>query len=88
MAKRWFLLAAVVAAFPVPLLAQTDDAAYCASLSALARRYLVGNPGEGRSAPDLDISIAIDQCRKGDTAAGIPVLERKLRNNGFTLPKR
>ena len=31
---------------------------------------------------------AIDNCNKGNTAAGIEVLERILRNNGFALPKR
>jgi hypothetical protein len=85
---RCFLLAAVAVALPAPLLAQADDAAYCASLAALASRYLVGGTSEGRGVPDLDTSTAIDQCRKGNTAAGIPVLEQKLRSNGFTLPKR
>jgi hypothetical protein len=31
---------------------------------------------------------AISDCQRGDTAAGIPVLEQKLRDGGFTLPKR
>jgi len=88
MDKRCLLLAALAAAFPAPLLAQADDAAYCASLSALASRYLVGGTSEGRGVPDLDTTTAIDQCRKGNPAAGIPVLEQKLRSNGFTLPKR
>ncbi len=88
MKKRCLLLAALAATLPVPVFAQSDDAAYCASLAALASRYLVGGTSEGRGVPDLDTSTAIDQCRKGDTAAGIPVLERKLRSNGFTLPKR
>ena len=28
------------------------------------------------------------RCDHGDTAAGIPILEKKLQNGGFTLPPR
>lgn len=65
---------------------QTDDMAYCAQLSDLYRRYL-GNTGE-RVIPDVTAAVAMDQCARGDTAAGIPVLEKKLRDARFTLPKR
>ncbi|MFZ5780300.1 MAG: hypothetical protein ACOY4R_08910 [Pseudomonadota bacterium] len=64
-----------------------DDMAYCAELSALYRRYL-GTTGQGRQFPDVDASVAIDACERGNTAAGIPVLEKKLRDARFTLPKR
>ena len=67
--------------------AQSDDGAYCAQLSALYRRYL-GNTGEGRQFPDVTASVAMDECQKGNTVAGIPVLEKKLRDARFTLPKR
>lgn len=66
--------------------AQADDMAYCAQLSDLYRRFL-GNIGE-RSFPDVQASVAMDQCARGNTAAGIPVLEKKLRDARFTLPKR
>lgn len=82
------ILALPVAASVVPALAQSNDAAYCAELAALARRYIVESSGEGRGSPGLDTQTAINDCAKGNTAAGIPVLERKLRSNGFTLPKR
>lgn len=65
----------------------SDDMAYCAQLSALYRRYL-GNTGEGRTFPDVAAATAMDQCDRGNTAAGIPVLEKKLRDARFTLPKR
>ena len=42
----------------------------------------------GSSRPDLSTLGAIDDCNKGNFAAGIAVLERKLRSNGFTLPTR
>ena len=64
-----------------------DDMAYCAQLSALYRRYL-GNTGEGKTFPDVSAATAIDQCERGNTAAGIPVLEKRLRDARFTLPKR
>jgi hypothetical protein len=80
------LLAAVL--MPLPALAQSDDAAYCAQLSSLALRYLTGGTVDGRGVPSLDTSAAVNDCRNGNTAAGIPVLEKKLRSNGFTLPKR
>jgi len=63
--------------FPVLAVATpawADDAAYCAALSEQAVRYLA--------------TCAIDNCDSGRTAAGIAVLERKLRNNGFSLPPR
>lgn len=64
-----------------------DDTTYCAELSALYRRYL-GNTGEGRTFPDVSAANAISDCERGNTAAGIPVLEKKLRDARFTLPKR
>ena len=67
--------------------AWADDMKYCADLTALYRRYL-GNTAEGKQFPDVTVSVAIDECQKGNTAAGIPVLEKKLRDGRFTLPKR
>jgi len=34
------------------------------------------------------LANATNDCRSGNFSRSIPVLERKLRNNGFTLPKR
>ena len=81
--KRLFV-ALVLVLSPLPALA--DDASYCASLSELALKYLSYNSKRG--VPDGDIAAAVDQCQRGNTAGGIPTLERKLRNNGFTLPQR
>jgi hypothetical protein len=58
-----------------------DDAAYCAKLTTLYRRYL-DNTGDGRSS-DATASAAVDACARGNAAAGIPVLEKKLRDGGF-----
>lgn len=67
---------------------RADDAAYCAVLSEQAVRYLATCAIDGANKPDLETKAAIDNCDAGRTAAGIAVLERKLRNNGFSLPSR
>jgi len=82
------LLLLASAALASPAVAQSDDAAYCAQLGALALRYTGSAGGQGGLRPDFTTVGAIDDCKKGNTAAGIPVLEKTLRNNGFTLPKR
>ena len=68
--------------------AADDDRAYCQKLGQMALRYTGSAGGEGRMAPDLVTIGAIEDCRKGKTAAGIAALERKLRSSGFTLPPR
>jgi hypothetical protein len=66
---------------------QSDDAAYCAKLADLYRHH-IGDMGIGSVSPDVTAANAMEQCRTGNTAAGIAVLEAKLRANGFSLPKR
>ena len=79
------LIGFVLVFSPLPAMA-ADDATYCATLSDLALRYLRQNTP--RNLPDAEVATAVDQCQKGNTAAGIPTLERKLRDGGFTLPQR
>ena len=76
------------AVLSTPAIAQGDDSAYCAQLGSLARRYTGGAGADGGLAPDLATLGAIADCNKGNTAAGIAVLEKKLRSHGFTLPSR
>ena len=76
-------LAFAVAATPAPPV-RADDNAYCAELSSLYRRYVQNSPGRQF---DVEASVALDDCRKGNTARGIPVLEKKLRESGFSLPE-
>lgn len=72
-------------AFPVTGSAQVkDDKAYCAELSSMYRRYVQNSPGR-RS--DVEAGFALENCQKGNTAAAIPVLEKKLEASGFSLPK-
>jgi hypothetical protein len=66
------------------------DLKYCAALSDLYVRYV----GTSEFSPssmdrtDLEGRLALSKCQAGDTATGIPILERKLRNARVTLPAR
>jgi len=71
-----------------PCFAMADDAAYCQALSQLARKFVGGAGGDGGSAPDLGTIGAIEDCRKGNYARGIPYLEKRLRDSRVTLPAR
>jgi hypothetical protein len=86
--SRTFAIVLACTALAAPAVAQSGDAAYCARLADLARRYAGTGGGDGGLRPDLETLGAMTDCNKGNTAAGIPVLERKLRNNGVTLPSR
>ncbi|MFI4999637.1 MAG: hypothetical protein ACHQK9_07135 [Reyranellales bacterium] len=88
MNARFLPLLALLIGLPGPAFAQSDDAAYCAQLAVLAYRFVGGNGGDGRSSPDLNTIGAIEDCRKGNTARGIPILEKRLRDSRVTLPKR
>jgi hypothetical protein len=86
---RWLRpLAGLLALSPALALAQSSDAAYCEQLAALAYRFVGSSGGDGRSSPDLNTLGAISDCRKGNTAKGIPYLERRLRDSHITLPSR
>jgi hypothetical protein len=80
--------AAVAALLPFGAFAQTSDADYCKALTQKYETY-VSNMSVGRSAGSgtIDASVAISQCRDGNTA-GIPVLEKKLRDARIDLPPR
>ena len=69
---------AVIGTAPV---ARSNDAAYCASLSARYRDYRT-------SQADEEAAAAMAQCQAGNTAAGIPVLEAKLTTARIPLPPR
>ena len=81
------LLVPLIALAPGPGFAQGSDAAYCAKLAELVTKY-IGKQINGQNRPDSESLVAIDRCDHGDTAVGIPILEKKLKNGGFTLPPR
>ena len=68
-------------------MAQGGDASYCARLGELVTKY-IGKQINGQNRPDSESLVAMDRCDHGDTAAGIPILEKKLKSGGFTLPPR
>jgi len=88
MLRRTATLLLACTSLSIPAPAKSDDASYCAELGRLALRYTGGAGAEGRLAADFATVGAIQDCNRGNFAAGIPVLERKLRSNGFTLPRR
>jgi hypothetical protein len=84
-------IAALVIACAVlasPAAAQGNDAAYCAQLAGMVQRYIGNVPSGAAVMPNATIIWAMEQCRWGNPAAGIPILEKKLLDHGFTLPKR
>jgi hypothetical protein len=85
---RLTILVLLSALLAVPAVAQSDDAAYCRKLGEYATRYLGDPGGNGGTRPDFDIIDGIDKCNKGNTAAGIAILEKKIRSKGFTPPPR
>jgi len=88
MKRHLFLLAALGAFSPIAGMAQDGgDAAYCARLGELVTKY-IGKQINGQNRPDSESLVAMDRCDHGDTVAGIPILEKKLKSGGFTLPPR
>jgi hypothetical protein len=89
MKPRNRLTAALIVLLPGSALAQTSDAAYCQALTQKYQAYL-GNMTGGRTPipGPVDGMVAIEQCKAGNTAAGIPVLEQKLRDAKINLPRR
>jgi len=67
--------------------AQADDRAYCEALFEMFERY-IPSLSKGHNAGGYDAQASVDQCRQGNTAAGIAALEKKLRDNRLTLPPR
>lgn len=69
--------------------AQSGDRQYCDALIQMYRSY-ISDPNQGRQqrAPDVGPEVAISKCRAGDTAAGIPTLEKALRDARINLPSR
>ena len=66
------------------------DVAYCQSLSNTYARYIGHDWQYGeymRRRANNDAQVAMTQCET-NTAFAIPILERELRANHFTLPPR
>ena len=76
------MIVSLALAFPLAASAYADDATYCAALGANYREYV------GAFRADANVALAMSQCSAGDTAAGIPALEKVLTDNKVKLPAR
>jgi hypothetical protein len=87
------IAAACLSLLPAVSPAQTTggDLAYCRALSDVYVRYVGHNWQYGdrqRRQANNDAQVAVAQCEQGNAAAAIPVLERELIRNKFSLPAR
>jgi hypothetical protein len=78
------------AAFAAP--PPSSDQAYCMTLSDTYVRYIGHDEDNSHHlrylSGSLDGQVAVAQCKAGNAAAAIPVLEKKLIDQKFTLPAR
>ena len=74
-ARIRFLAVALAVCSPMAASAQSGDATYCRALADKYETYL-NNMTSGRSPQQdsVDGRVALEQCKKGDSAAAIPVL--------------
>lgn len=81
------VLALGIVAAPAWAQAPSADLARCENLYALYARYsnTGGESRSGSALSALEASSALADCRRGNTQAGIPVLERMLRAQGFKI---
>jgi hypothetical protein len=74
---------------PLTVFAQSNDAAYCAALTSKYAGFLVGTDTRRQRDPqEVSARAGAEQCKAGNTAVGIPLLESSLRNAGLDLPPR
>lgn len=72
----------IMLAVPVGAFGQSDDAKYCQALMDVFRNLATSN------SPNPDIPLAMENCASGDPAAGIPIIEKALRDAKVALPPR
>ena len=75
-----------------PNLSPSQAAAYCNTLTQTYAEYVgtiganLGGTFTGGAPADIEARVAIAQCQEGNTAAGIPVLQQKLRDARVAVP--
>ena len=75
-----------------PGMTPAQGAAYCSKLGQTYAEYVgsvggyLGGNFRGGASADLDARVAIANCQDGNYAAGIPVLQEKLRDNKVPVP--
>jgi hypothetical protein len=78
----------LAASLPIAAAAQPSDMAYCEALIQQYNRFVIKVGSHSPNTGGVDGQVAVAQCRAGNTTAGIPVLEQKLRAQGVALPAR
>jgi hypothetical protein len=81
------LIAGLSLAMPLPALAQSNDAKYCAELVEKYEQYVSEGAEKGASQSPLEVEIAKGKCRSSP-ASSIPVMEKALKNARIALPSR
>ncbi len=72
---------------PIAVDAESSDLAYCDKLFDMAVRYR-GKAIMGDMQPTPPMVVAREQCKAGNTTAGIGTLDRILRDGDITPPPR
>ena len=84
---KW-LAPALALSLPFAALAQSTDAKYCTDLAAKYERYLNMDSKRGAQSQSVDARVGVEKCKSGDTAVGIPALEKALKDAKLDLPPR
>lgn len=84
---KW-LVPVVALSLPAAAFAQSNDAKYCQALTEKYDAYLNMGQNKGQQPQSLDARVGIEKCKAGDTAAGIPPLEKALKDAKLDLPPR
>jgi hypothetical protein len=81
------LPAIALLSLPIAAVAQSSDADYCRALVAKYEQYLDMDSKRGQQPLSLDLRTSVEKCKAGDPA-GIPVIEKALKDAKFSLPPR
>jgi hypothetical protein len=81
------LPALALVSLPIAAIAQSSDADYCRALVAKYEQYLDMDSKRGQQPVSLDLRSGVEKCKAGDPA-GIPVIEKALKDAKFSLPPR
>jgi hypothetical protein len=83
------LIAGAVAAIALPQIAsaQSADQRYCSAMSSKYQQFAGFSANRAQPA-NGQVNVAMEQCREGQTAQAIPVLEAALHDANVALPPR
>jgi hypothetical protein len=90
MTKTMIVLAALAASVGFAPVSNAQDlakdTAYCRQLIQVYQGGTAGAGARSDASESLATTVAIDQCRSGNPEPAIPVLQERLRANGYTVP--